>query len=632
MRRDGTVALVRGNGAGGYGLDPTFPNRPFSGTSAAIADFDGDGHPDVLLAGRRVTLVRGLARGGWRPESISLPDAPRGPMAISDLDGDGDLDVVLTAAGGAPTYLRNTSPRSRHSVRVRVRGVADRIEGRTWSNAHGVGADVELKAGDLVARRVVMAGSGFPGQMTDQIVVGLGDRPRADFVRVRWTDGVMQNEHDVPVDRPHLITEVNRKIASCPVLFAWTGARFEYVTDTLGVGGLGFYLGPRLGYGPPDPTEVLRLPTLASKDGRYVLQMVENLEEVSYLDEARLIAVDHPSDLVVHADERFASDLPVPTDRFYAARTPIAPVAAVDDAGHDQLGKILREDRDTADAFAKDPRFVGFAKDHALVLDFGDRLAELAPTDRLILFLTGWVEYGYSKTSVAASQAGVDMQPPVLEVPDGRGGWTRAAAIGYPAGNSRTMTYDVTGFLGPAVSRCRIRTNLEVYWDRIYLAPDAAPGSLATTTALPVEAHLHARGYPREYSPDGRAPNLYDYSVCEAWIPFRTTTGAYTRMGDVTPLLSTADDRFVIFGKGEETTLSFAADAFPPLAYGMSRTFFLRLDGYCKDKDPYTALGDTVEPLPFHAMTTYPYPPGERYPDDAAHRAYRATWNTRIVR
>ena len=46
-----------------------------------------------------------------------------------------------------------------------------------------------------------------------------------------------------------------------------------------------------------------------------------------------------------------------------------------------------------------------------------------------------------------------------VAAPDGQGGWTRAAAIGYPAGNSRTMTYDVTGFLGPAVSRCRIRTN-----------------------------------------------------------------------------------------------------------------------------------------------------------------------------
>ncbi len=474
VREDGGVALVRGNGAGAYGLDPTFPSRAFGATSAAIADFDGDGRPDVLLVGRRVTLLRGLERGGWRPEAVSLPDVPRGPLAIADFDGDGDLDVVLTAKGAAPTLLRNVSRGTRHAVRLRVRGVADRVEGRTWSNAHGVGADVEVKAGDLVARRVVLAGSGFPGQMTDELVFGLGDRPRADFVRVQWTDGVRQNEYDVPVDRPHVIREVNRKIASCPVLFAWTGARFEYVTDTLGVGGLGFYLGPKLGYGPPDPTEVLRLPALAPKDGRYVVQLLENLEEVSYLDEARLIAVDHPSDLVVHADERFASDVPLPADRFYAAKTPIVPVTATDDAGRDVLGKLLADDRDTVDGLVRDERFVGFAKDHSLVLDFGDRLAGLRKDERPILFLTGWVEYGYSKTSVAASQAGIDIEAPALEVPDGQGGWKKAASIGYPAGNTRTMTYDVTGILGPNCSRCRIRTNLEVYWDRIYLAPDAA--------------------------------------------------------------------------------------------------------------------------------------------------------------
>jgi hypothetical protein len=194
------------------------------------------------------------------------------------------------------------------------------------------------------------------------------------------------------------------------------------------------------------------------------------------------------------------------------------------------------------------------------------------------------------------------------------------------------MTYDVTGILGPTQGRCRIRTNLEVYWDRIFAAKDEAPGRLVVTRLPPVGADLRAKGYPREYSPDGRAPTLYDYSVCESWIPFRTMPGDYTRMGDVTPLVTRADDRFAIFGKGEEVALRFDPSGLPALAPGRARTFFLRLDGYCKDMDPYTGRSEAVEPLPFHGMTNYPYPATETYPDTPEHREYRARWNTRRVR
>jgi hypothetical protein len=38
-----------------------------------------------------------------------------------------------------------------------------------------------------------------------------------------------------------------------------------------------------------------------------------------------------------------------------------------------------------------------------------------------------------------------------------------------------------------------------------------------------------------------------------------------------------------------------------------------------KDGDANTAFSQTVEPLPFHAMSRYPYPP-ERCPEDASHR------------
>ena len=111
--------------------------------------------------------------------------------------------------------------------------------------------------------------------------------------------------------------------------------------------------------------------------------------------------------------------------------------------------------------------------------------------------------------------------------------------------------------------------------------------------------------------------------------PFKIMTGDYTRLGRVTELLTQTDDRFVIFGKGEEVTLEFPVKGLPRIPLGSSRSFFLRASGYCKDMDLHTAHGDTVAPLPFRAMSAYPYPPGERYPDDAVHREYLEQYNNR---
>jgi len=631
VRPDGAVAVARGVGRGAFALVPDVPARRLGARAVAATDLDGDGTLDLLAFGDAVTVLRGLPRGRFAVEPLAMPRAARDALALLDADADGDVDAVLAGPDAPPALLRNAAPGAARALRLRLRGVPDRVEGRTWSNARGLGADVEVKAGDVFCRRVVTAGVGFPGQASDVLVIGLGSATRADFVRVRWTDGVLQSEHEVQGGRVHEIVEVNRKIASCPVIFAWDGTAFRYVADCLGSGGLGFYAGPPLGYAPPDPTEVIRLPVLAARDGRFVVQLLENLEEVSYLDEARLLVVDHPADLEVFPDERFAVAEPMPTDRLYAVRDRVFPATAVDERGRDVRPRLLADDRATVDTFEKDPRFLGLARPHHVELDFGAALPAVAEGERLILVLSGWIEYGYSKTVYAALQAGVAQEPPTLEVEEG-GAWRTVAALGYPAGTPRTMTYDVTGILGPTRGRCRIRTNLEVYWDRIFAARDVA-GDRLRTTVLPVaSADLHAKGYPREFSPDGQAPTLYDYSVCEAWIPFRTMPGDYTRFGDVTPLVTTTDDRFAIFGKGEELTLGFDARALPARAPGQARTFLLRLDGYCKDHDPYTGRGEAVEPLPFHAMSTYPYPATERYPDDAGHAEYRARWNTRRVR
>ena len=110
------------------------------------------------------------------------------------------------------------------------------------------------------------------------------------------------------------------------------------------------------------------------------------------------------------------------------------------------------------------------------------------------------------------------------------------------------------------------------------------------------------------------------------WNP---TPGLYTRFGDVRELLTQVDDRFVIMGSGDEIKMLFEASSLPPLRPGHRRDYLLLVDGWAKDRDPNTAHSQTVEPLPFHAMSQYPYFEDERYPESPAHLRYRKEYNTR---
>ena len=131
--------------------------------------------------------------------------------------------------------------------------------------------------------------------------------------------------------------------------------------------------------------------------------------------------------------------------------------------------------------------------------------------------------------------------------------------------------------------------------------------------------------------PEGNAPLTYDYARVSRVSPWKTMAGRYTREGDVLELLASADDMFVIARDGDEVALTFDASGLEPLPEGWTRTFLLRADGYSKEMDINSAIPDTVEPLPFHRMTGYPYGEEERYPDTPEHRRYRETYNTRVI-
>ncbi|MGH9361047.1 MAG: hypothetical protein ACRD2T_03965, partial [Thermoanaerobaculia bacterium] len=88
----------------------------------------------------------------------------------------------------------------------------------------------------------------------------------------------------------------------------------------------------------------------------------------------------------------------------------------------------------------------------------------------------------------------------------------------------------------------------------------------------------------------------------------------------------------VVMAPGDEIALAFAAGELPPPPAGWRRTVFLESVGWDKDADRNTWEAAQVEPLPFRAMSGYPYGPGESFPDTPLHREYRRRWLTREVR
>jgi tetratricopeptide (TPR) repeat protein len=640
------MQLFRNDGHFHFRPDEDFAARcgALGGTGGQFVDIDNDGDLDIFLPdARRRDGSRGpvLLINQW-PENRFVDAAEIDPGIVlaairtagaasgvaADFTGDGRCDLLIAEAGKQPLLLENATPGG-HWIELDLAGKRPQ-DNKSRSNNSAIGARVDVKSAGLYQQFVVGDSAGPTAIPPLRIHAGLGEQTRVDWLRILWPDAVLQAEMELAADRVVPIEELQRKTSSCPYLFAWTGQRFEFVADFGGVGGLGFMIGPRQ-YATPDPTEYIRIPRLEPRDGQYVLQSLTPLEEVTYFDEAQLIAVDHPQGTQVYPHEMMAIGVPPPEFRVFCIGQPIDPVRAVDHRGRDVTDAVLKIDRVYAGATAPDRRFLGLAEEHFVELDFGDRLEKLPDDARLVLFLHGWVEYGYSATNFAASQAGLRAKAPTISVQrDGR--WVELLReVGYPAGLNHTMTVDLSGQLRRGDRVIRVGSNMELYWDRIFLGQHLTQASLHLTTVPPASADLHFRGYPREFSPDGRLPNLCDYENFDRTVGWKLMSGQYTRFGEVGELLRAADDCFVIMGHGEELTLRFPAAAFGRVPEGCCRTFLLKTDSYCKDMDLYTAHPDTVEPLPFHGMSGYPYGPGEHYPETERTQRYRAHYNTRTI-
>ncbi|HLX45520.1 MAG TPA: tetratricopeptide repeat protein [Bryobacteraceae bacterium] len=601
-------ALLRNQGKAGFAdRTPDFPFAAGHPTQAQKLRTVPDSKAfDVAVFYRDRPAVLYRDQLGGHYTSSAYPSNPVDSTIEADFDNDGRPDRARILPDGRVQVSFNRSQSNRRWIRVRLEGVK--------SLKLAEDAEVEVKAGTLYRKQSY---HGVP------LLFDAGDFPTVDVVRITWPNGLIQNEVKQATNHSYSYKEAQRLSGSCPMIWTWDGQKIQFITDVLGVAPLGASDGEGT-YFPVDHDEYVSIPgsKLAPADGGYDIRVTEELSEVSYIDQIELSAVDHRAGTEIFTNEKFKGP-PYPDFRLFEVEKRVYPVSARGD-GRDVLSKLLARDQKYPDQFPRSE--LGVAEPHTLELDF----AHAAPTGQAVLLLNGWVDWPDGSTFRAASQerkGGLVM--PYLQMQDAHGQWvTVNEDMGMPAGKPKTIAVDLH-FISPS-RKLRIVTDLCVYWDEIFLS-DGPSTAQANLTPIPLtSANLHFRGFSEaRIHPERKQPDTFLYDRTSPTSFWNPTAGLYTRYGGVRDLLTRVDDRYVIMGSGDELRLRFDTHALLPVPQGWTRDFLLKVDGWAKDRDPNTAFSTSVDPLPFHGMSRYPYPATEHFPADAAHQNYRSEFNTR---
>lgn len=592
-------------------------------------DFDNDGFLDLVIVGKPkqsnkkgVLLYHNEGDGEFANVSHLLPEKITSGRQISlfDYEGDGDLDMVIARLQGGVFLLRNEGGSLNHYVNLKLVGLRT---GSAKNNFFGIGAKIEMRAGDLYQTKVVNS---------PQIHFGLGNRTKADIIRITWTNGVPQNILLPETDQS--LIEAQTLKGSCPFLYTWNGDNFVFVKDITWRSALGMPLGIMGGtakYSFPDASDdYIKIPgeMLQEKDGTYILQMTSELWETIYMDKMQLVAIDHPVSMDVFVPEQF-SPPPFPGLNIIQVEQKYLPISAKDEHGNDLLSLISEKDDRYVSNFKPD-KFQGVTEMHDLILDLGNKI----PTDNLLMFLNGWIFPTDASINVALSQSDAIMvKSPIIQVINEKGEWeTVISNIGFPMGKDKNVIADLSGKFLSSDHRIRVQTNMEIYWDQIFFAQDKSLSEYNSTILNPTEADLHYRGFSDSYKKGGRyGPHWFDYESVDTTSKWRDLTGNYTRYGDVLPLLIESDNAYIISNAGDETTIKFNANELPKLEKGWKRDFLIHSVGWVKDGDLNTAHGSTVLPLPYHGMSSYPPSEKDKYPNTPELQKYHAEYNTRTI-
>ena len=630
----GDCGLYRNLGNGSFELDGKSKEmfaalQHIKAYDVKFFDFDNDGFQDLIIVGesevkgkRALFLFHNDGKGYFSDVSQLLPDEPKSgrQIALFDYNDDGDIDVVIAGLNGGVFLLRNDGGNINHYVNMKLVGLK---AGSAKNNHFGIGAKIEMRSGDLYQSMVV----------TDPNVhFGLGNRTKADVIRITWTNGVPQNIFLPGADQA--LIEAQTLKGSCPFLYTWDGDKYVFAKDIIWRSALGMPLGIMGGatkYAFPDASDdYIKIPAenIKSKDGEFLFQVTSELWETIYIDQLQLVAVDHPDSVSIFVPEQF-SPPPFPGLKIFQVHEKSLPISAKDETGKNVLSVISEKDDKYISGF-RSGKYQGITRMHDLILDPG----EIGKSKNLFIFLNGWIFPTDASINVAISQSDqLKVVPPMLQVINKKGEWeTVIENLGFPMGKDKNVIADLSGKFLSSDHRVRIQTNMEIYWDQIFFSDCNTNTPVISTVLNPTFADIHYRGFSQSYKKGGRfGPHWFDYSKVDKNKKWRDLSGNYTRYGNVLSLLEGSDNKYIISNAGDETSVKFSAKALPKLKDGWKRDFLIHSVGWVKDGDINTALGSTVLPLPFHGMKSYPPSEKDAYPNDPELKRYNQEYNTRVV-
>lgn len=525
-----------------------------------------------------------------------------------DLDWDGDLDLLATRRGETPglVVFENQGGNRNRWLALKIKGSKNTID--------GFGSKIQVKHDLFRVKKEVSS------PVTH---IGLGGREKIGVIRLTWPNGIFQNEILVASDQILSVSEKPGYAGSCPFVYTWNGREYEFIADSLSTGPLGLYVGG--GFFPPRPEEYIRIrgDQLKPKDGFFNVLMREELREITYLDQMELFSATHPEAQEIHVNEKFTLP-PFPEFKLIGMSAHARPPRRMTDNQGQDVTELIRENDHRYPKPWKPSRYDGIGEEHWFEIDLND----FRDAKTLYLFMTGYVDWPNSSHALSLEQnPSLDFVMPYLQVKDETGAWvTVLNPMGFPAGKLKTVPLDIsTIFKGPDRT-VRIVSTLLVHWDRIWVDPNPLLDGFAVQHYPYVSADLRYGGYARCYdlAPDG--PHWFDYNVLTSNERWDYHCGSFTRYGDVTPLLTAFDDRYIIMQHGDEAAVRFQA---PRSETPGEVTYFLHAVGWVKDLDYSTAYSQQVEPLPFRGMSGYPYGPDEAYPLTDENLQYMVEYNTR---